>query len=371
MRIVIAGGGTAGHVFPAVALARRLVEEYGAAVRFLGTRTGLEATLVPEAGFAFTSIEARPLYREISGRALRAPFAAVRSVGRCVPLVAGADAVVGMGGYVSVPVVVAAARTRRPIVLHEQNAVPGLANRVLSRWARVVALSFAEAARGFPRRVRSVVTGNPVREEILRVDQEREALAAEARRSLDLEEGRRTVAVFGGSQGALRIDRAVVAAVPFLRERSDLQLLVLTGPAHHDLVREGIGDAGKLVVRTLPFLERMELAYSVADLVVGRAGATSIAEVTACGLPSILVPYPHATGRHQDANARAVETVGGAVITPDASLSGPVLAAAITKVLDEDRLLKEMADRARAWGRRDAAAALTRVVADAATEEGW
>ncbi len=366
MRVLIAGGGTAGHVFPALALAGVLAGRHGADVTFAGTAGGLEADLVPAAGFPFVPVEARPLVRKVSVRAARAPIAALRSVRRCRPLVEEADAVVGMGGYVSVPAVLAALRSRRPVVLHEQNAVPGLANRLLARPARTVALSFAEAERLLPRRARTVVTGNPVREKIVAVRETREALVREALRELDLEEGRRTVVVFGGSQGALHVNRATAGALGLLRGRSDLQVVLLTGPAHIEEARRSLPREGALRVTTLAFLDRMELAYAVADLVVSRAGATTVAEVTACGLPSLLIPYPYATGRHQEANARAVQRAGAARVLLDDELSGEYLAERIEDLMDHQERLRTMSERAVAWSRPDAAGALADVVGEAA-----
>jgi UDP-N-acetylglucosamine--N-acetylmuramyl-(pentapeptide) pyrophosphoryl-undecaprenol N-acetylglucosamine transferase len=362
VKILIAGGGTAGHVFPALALAGRLVDE-AHEVCFAGTATGQEARLVPAAGYRFEEIEARPLERKVSRRALTAPVAAVRSVGQVRPLAGWADVVVGMGGYVSVPVALAALRSRRPLVLHEQNAVPGLANRTLARPARTIALAFAEARRAFPRSTRTVVTGNPVREAILAVSDRREELALEARRELDLGP-RRTVVVFGGSQGALHVNRSVVEALVRL-ERDDLQVLLLTGPAHAEAMQVAVAGSGPIPVRVLGFLERMELAYAVADLVVARSGATTVAELAVCGVPSILIPYPYATGRHQEANARALQRAGGASMLLDDELDGRVLAERIAWLLDDDERLARMGERARAWGRPDAADALASAVLEA------
>ncbi len=362
MRVLVAGGGTAGHVFPALALAERLSAEPGVEIRFAGTPTGQEARLVPAAGFPFEPIEARPLPREVTMRALRAPVAALRSVSACRPLVESSDVVVGMGGYVSVPVGVAALRAHRPLVVHEQNAVPGLANRLLARRARTVALSFVEAAERLPERARILVTGNPVRSRILAVATDRDRLAKEALDELDLAPGRRTVVVVGGSQGALRVNVAAVEAVRRLVRRADVQVLLLTGPAHERAARDALGSAPRERVRVLGFLERMELAYAVADLVVARAGATTCAEVSVCGLPAILVPYPHATGRHQDANARALVRAGGAVAIPDAELSGEVLERDVSRLLDDPARLLAMADAMRGWSRPDAADALGDVV---------
>ena len=363
MRILIAGGGTAGHVFPALALARRLAEQ-GHDVRFAGTAKGKESSLVPEAGFAFVEVEARPFVRKPSWGALAAPITAARSVGRLRPSVEACDVVVGMGGYVSVPVALAALRGRRPLVLHEQNAVPGLANRVLARGARSIALVFAEAARGLPRRARTVVTGNPVRDAILAVRTDRERLAKDALAAFGLDAARRTVFVFGGSQGALHLNRATVDVVRRLR-RQDVQIVLLTGPAHAERIRTELEADGTIPVTTMAFLERMELAYAAADLVVARAGATTVAEVSVCGVPSVLVPYPYATGRHQEANARALQRAGGASVLLDDELSGPVLAERITGLLDDPERLHSMGERAREWSRPDAAQALAGVVLDA------
>ncbi len=366
MRVLIAGGGTAGHVFPALALAHRLTATHGAEVRFAGTRDGQEANLVPEAGFAFATVQARPLVRRPSIGALTAPFSALPSIVRCRGLVEDADVVVGMGGYVSVPVAVAAIRARRPLVLHEQNAVPGLANRALARAARTVALSFVEAERMLPRSARTILTGNPVRERILAVPSEREVLAKEAREDLGLEAGRKTVLIVGGSQGALNLCRATVDALEPLRGRGDLQIVLLTGSAHLEAVRGSLPRGGEPIVRAFAFLDRMELAYAVADLVVARAGATTIAELTVCGLPSMLVPYPYATGRHQEANARALQRAGAATIVMDEALTGQLLAVRITDLIDDPERLRRMAERARAWSRPEAAQTLAEVVLEAA-----
>ena len=365
MRILIAGGGTAGHVFPALAAARRLVDG-GHDVRFAGTVSGQEAGLVAAAGFPFVEVEASPFVRKLSLRALMAPFVALRSVGRARPVVAGADVVVGMGGYVSVPVAFAALRARVPLVLHEQNAVPGLANRVLARPARTVALAFVEAARLLPKRARTVVTGNPVREPILTVATEREALAKEAYAELRLDPAKRTVVLFGGSQGALHVNRAAVDAVRRL-EGLDAQLLLLTGPAHAERVTSELGEDAPVAVRVVPFLERMELAYAIADLAVCRAGATTCAELSVCGVPSVLIPYPYATARHQDANARALERAGAATVLLDDELDGAVLATRIRALLGDPDRLAEMSRRARAWSKPEAADALARAVVGSAS----
>lgn len=365
-RMMIAGGGTAGHVLPGLALAG-VLRDRGHEVSFVGTARGLEARLVAEAGFPFHPVPARPLARKISWEAMKAPLVALRSVGLARQAIRGADVLVGMGGYVSVPAVLAARREGVPSVLHEQNAIPGLANRALSRLAGAVALTFQDARRFFPRRLRVELTGNPVRPEILRVTEDRDVLAKEAGEVLELEEGRRTIVIFGGSQGALHINRAAVGACRLLEARTDLQLVLITGPAHLEAIRRGLPPSrGGLLTRPLGYLDRMELAYARADLVVCRSGATTIAEITACGLPSLQVPYPYATRGHQEANARALQRFGGAAVLLDDQLSSESLATRVESLIDHPERLGAMAERARAFGRPDAGTRLADLVEEVA-----
>ena len=292
-----------------------------------------------EAGFELVAVEARPFERRVSLRALMAPIAAVRSVKACRPLVEAADVVVGMGGYVSVPVVLAALRSRRPVVLHEQNAVPGLANRAFARPARTVALAFAEARRAFPRRARTVVTGNPVREDILAVATDRERLAKEARAELELDDGKRTIVVFGGSQGALHVNRAFAEALRVLGPRGSAgaaagrsgprrgRSRVAPGRRHRDGARAGVPRTDGARVRG----RRRRRGARRRDDDRGDRRLRA---------PVVLVPYPYATGRHQEANARALQRAGGATMVLDDELDGRVLADRIEWLLSDDQRLR-------------------------------
>ena len=353
MRILVAGGGTAGHVSPSIAVADRL-RETGASVEFVGSPTGQEASIVPAAGYRFHGVRAAPLRRELSVRTAMAPFVAVRSVATCRPIVRGAAVVLGMGGYASIAPVIAARSMRVPVVLHEQNAIPGLANRLLARVATAFALTF-EGARGrLPRSVRIEVTGLPLRREIAEVLTRRDELAEEARRALDLRPGRMTVLVTGGSQGARHIDRTVADAIPLLAGRADLQLVVLTGAGHERIVAEAAEREMEVVVRTVPFLERMELALAVSDLAVARAGANTIHELAACAIPSILVPYPHAADDHQEANARTLERAGAAEVCLDRELTPEGLVRRLISLVADAERRTVMGKAAAAWATPDA-----------------
>lgn len=365
MKVLMSGGGTAGHVFPALAVAKRL-QASGHEVRFIGSATGQEASLVPAEGFAFVPVRVASAQTRISlhtAKALWLSLAASRSVG---PLVRSADVVVGIGGYASAPAILAAHRSKTPIVLIEQNAVPGVVNRIAARWARVVATTFDTTADRLPTTTRIVRTGNPIRRAIAQVAAERPDRRAEAMRVFELDGRRLTVSVFGGSQGARQLDRTVAAAISELRDRDDLQLLVATGPDHVDEVAPAAADAGALLVRVEAFIDRMDLALAASDLAVARAGSGTVSELAAVGVPSILVPYPHATEQHQEANAREVERAGGAEVALEPTLSPRSLVERISALADDEPRRTAMHDAMIAWSRPDADAAIADLVSEVA-----
>jgi len=277
-----------------------------------------------------------------------------------------ASAVLGMGGYASIAPVLAARSLRVPTVVHEQNAVPGLANRLLGRAVTAVGLTFASSRARFSASVRTELTGLPLRGSVRSVVPDRAALTREARATFDLEPGRTTVLVTGGSQGALHLDRTIAGAIPLLADRTDLQLLILTGAGKETVVARAADAETNLVVRILPTLDRMELALAVADVAVARAGANTVHELAACGIPAILVPYPHATDDHQLANATELERAGAARILLDRELSPGDLARRIEALVDDPELRSSMAAAAADWATPDAdmrLAALVRSVA--------
>lgn len=360
MKVVVAGGGTAGHVNPALALAAELAGE----VVFFGTASGAEARLVPAAGFPLRYVAIRGFDRSrpqtlplVAGRAAAAVWNTRRDLER-----ERADVVVGMGGYVSLPLCMAAATLRVPVVLHEQNIVLGLANRVCKPLARSVAVSFAETLAQAGRR--GVYVGNPVRAEVRRFDR-----ATARRRGLsrfELEEGRKTLLVFGGSQGAESLNRAAIGLLREWRGRDDIQVLHIAGPAHRDRYAAEVADSkSNLLYRVVDFVDPMTDAFGVADLTVCRGGATTVAELGVIGLPAIVVPYPYHRDRQQELHARALERLGGALVVPDRELTPERLAAAVT-ILDDAEMLGTMREAMRRFGRPDAAEALAEVVEGAA-----
>ena len=358
--VVIAGGGTAGHVNPALALAAALTEER---VSFIGTAAGLESRLVPQAGWPFDAIvvggfdRARPLSIFPTGlTAARAVGAASRLLRRLDP-----DVVVGMGGYVSLPVCLAARAARVPVVLHEQNIVFGLANRVCKVFARRVAVSFEETLGSAG--PRGVFVGNPVRADI--TAGEASARRPDGLQRFELDPARPTLLIFGGSQGAKRINEAATGLAGRWSERGDRQVVHITGTvAERGASTEA--QEGRLIWRSLPFVERMIEAYAVADLALCRAGATTVAELTAVGVPAILVPYPHHRDRQQELHGLVLERAGAAVVLPDRDATDARVAAEADGLLEAPDRLRAMGTAARALGVPDAAQRLATVVREAA-----
>jgi UDP-N-acetylglucosamine--N-acetylmuramyl-(pentapeptide) pyrophosphoryl-undecaprenol N-acetylglucosamine transferase len=341
LAIVIAGGGTGGHLFPGIALADALARR-GAAVTFVGTEAGIEGRAVPAAGYPLELIPGAQVRGGGVGRVVRGLGATAVGVARARALLGRLrpDLVVGVGGYASFAMVAAARLGGTPIVLLEQNTVPGVASRALGRIATRVCLGFAEAASFFPSG-RSLHTGNPVRASIL-------TAPAAPRPALGL-------LVFGGSQGARRLSDGVLDAVA--RPGDRLHGVVIrhqTGAADHERVAAAYARIG-VPARVEPFISDMGTAYAEADLVIARAGAMSCAEITARGLPSILVPYPHAADDHQRHNAEALVRAGAATMILDRELTGETLVNALDPLLADVAARSRMAAAARAAGRPDAA----------------
>jgi UDP-N-acetylglucosamine--N-acetylmuramyl-(pentapeptide) pyrophosphoryl-undecaprenol N-acetylglucosamine transferase len=333
-------------------------------VAFVGTPDGLEARLVPEAGIRFLPLAARGFDRARPLSLVTAAFVTLASTVRAWRLIARErpDVVVGFGGYVSLPLGLAAVSRRVPLVQHEQNSVPGLANKVLSRWAGAVGVTYPDSARRLKHPDRAVVTGNPVREAV------REARRASGRDSLGVPPEALLLLVFGGSQGARHLNEAMVALAPRLASVPRLRVVHVAGTIDYASVAERLRDviAGSPDYRLIEFLDDMASALAAADLVVARAGATSIAEITTIGLPSVLVPYPYATDDHQRLNALAVETAGAGVVVSDADLDGPVFGETVMRLLDDAGARARMAAASKALGLPCAAERVTALARQAA-----
>jgi UDP-N-acetylglucosamine--N-acetylmuramyl-(pentapeptide) pyrophosphoryl-undecaprenol N-acetylglucosamine transferase len=350
---LFAGGGTAGHVNPLLATADRLRERQpDAEILVLGTAEGLESRLVPERGYELLTVPRLPFPRRPNRAALRFP-------GRWRASVAGVrdilrerrvDVVVGFGGYASAPAYAAARRERLPIAVHEQNARPGIANRVAARWTRHLGVTFP----GTPLRHARVV-GLPLRAEIERLD--RPAARAEATRLFGLDAARPVLLVTGGSTGALRLNRSVAESVAALLG-TGWQVLHITGS------RSPVEDPGLAGYRILEYCDRMDLALAVADLAVSRAGAATVCELAAVGVPAVFVPYAVGNGE-QALNSRGAVEAGGAVLVSDAAFTPEFVARELPVLLQDRARVAEMAARMASVGVRDGADRMVELVLEA------
>ncbi len=366
MRVLLSGGGTAGHIYPALAVAGLLIAE-GHDVGFVGTPEGLEARLAAEAGIPFFGLPARGFDRSNPLTLASSSAVIAASTGRAFALLRRerADVVFGFGGYVSLPLGLAAVARRVPLVLHEQNSVPGLANRILSRWARAIGVTYEASVRRLPHARRVEVTGNPVREAVLAANKER------GREALGLDPGSTVLLVFGGSRGARHLNDALIDLAPALMQVPSLQVLHVAGRIEAasvaDRIRQSLG-APDPRYSVVDYIDAMGDAIAAADVVVSRAGATSIAEITAIGRAAVLVPYPFATDDHQTLNAQTVAAGGGAEVVADAELDSGRFAEVVLGVVTDAERRARMAAASSALGRRDATQRVASLV-DVAGEE--
>jgi UDP-N-acetylglucosamine--N-acetylmuramyl-(pentapeptide) pyrophosphoryl-undecaprenol N-acetylglucosamine transferase len=348
MRIAFAAGGTGGHILPALSVADELRSRVrGLETLFIGTRYGLEGTLVPAAGYEIRYVSARGVRgKGVASRARNSASIAVAFFQSLALLVRfKPDLVFGSGGYASAAVVLAASFLRKKIVIQEQNSIPGLTNRLLARCARKIYLGFAKASEYFGGHRGIVVTGNPLRAEILAAKPE------DARAEFSLAGTGPVLLVFGGSQGARTLNHA---AVEYLLIRPGVKGIIQTGEQDYAWVVERLGgQAERCYVR--PYIDAMHRAYAVASVALARAGALSVSEIAAMGLPSILVPYPHAADNHQYYNASLLADAGGAIIIEDAKLNRDTLAAALDPLFADQGTLAAMRRSLEKVARRDAA----------------
>jgi UDP-N-acetylglucosamine--N-acetylmuramyl-(pentapeptide) pyrophosphoryl-undecaprenol N-acetylglucosamine transferase len=349
------GGGTGGHVYPAIAIAdavRALRPE--AQIVFAGTRDRLEARAVPQAGYALHPITAQGIERRATASNLLLPIRVAQGLMQSWRLVGAInpDVAVGTGGYVAGPVLLAAWLRGRPLLVQEQNAYAGLTNRVLSQLASRIHLAFPEAKDWVPDE-RAVVSGNPTRQAL------READPAAARNVFDLPDDARVVLVMGGSLGSAALNDAMEKNLEALLHEDDVHVVWQTGERYYDAITNQIGEHPRL--RVVEYIDQMDAAYAAADLVVCRAGALTCSELLVTGTPAVLVPSPNVTADHQTKNARSLEEAGAAVLLPEPELDAR-LDDVVVDLLDDPDALSQMAEAAQERARPDAAETIARDV---------
>jgi UDP-N-acetylglucosamine--N-acetylmuramyl-(pentapeptide) pyrophosphoryl-undecaprenol N-acetylglucosamine transferase len=358
--IVFAGGGTGGHLFPAIAIADEIRKRRPeAAITFVGTTGRIEAHVVPGRGYSFAPIWISGLRRKFTAENILFPLKIIVAIAQSFFLMRKMKplAVVGTGGYVAGPVVFVASLLGIPTLIQEQNSYPGVTTRLLARWVDEVHITFERSARHLGSVRRLQVSGNPTRAAIGSVNR------IEAAKYFGFDPAKRTLLVFGGSLGASSINSALLDVLPELAGL-DVQLVWQTGEADFERVAAALKQmhqGGQTVIKAFRFIEQMEFAYGACDLAVCRAGATTVAELTRAGVPSVLVPYPYAAADHQTENAKAMVEGGASVLVPDVELNRRLPEIMKALIGDPDRLAK-MSARARMLGRPEAAAELAEAV---------
>ncbi|NGO76154.1 UDP-N-acetylglucosamine--N-acetylmuramyl-(pentapeptide) pyrophosphoryl-undecaprenol N-acetylglucosamine transferase [Streptomyces sp. YC504] len=345
LSVVIGAGGTGGHIYPGLALAdalRRAVPD--ALISFVGTTRGLETRLIPGAGYRLHTVDMIPFDPSLGARRFLLPAALLKSGAQVRSILRaqgaqGAHVAVGMGGYPSAPVILGAKLAGLPSVIHESNAVPGRANQFAARLTPHLTVAFDRSRAHLSGGERARVVGMPIAASLAGLD--RAGLRDEARRAMGARDGARLIVFNGGSLGAARLTEAALGLAELWRSRTDVQLLIKTGPAALEETRRRLGASP--VARAVPYLDRMDHAYAAADLVVCRAGSATVAELAATGVPAVLVPYPHAPGDHQTHNARVLTDAGAGLLLPDPETTAEHLADLIGPLLDRPERLAAMA----------------------------
>lgn len=332
MRIIIAGGGTGGHVIPALAIAQQLKKQFDAEVLFIGTARGIETRLVPQAGFPLELVQVGALKNVSLMTRAKTMFDLPRAIAASSRMLSEFDpeVVIGVGGYASGPAMVAAIRRRLPTLAFEPNVVPGFANRMIARWVSAAAVHFEETCRYFPR---CRVTGVPVRASFF-------SIAAKT-------DGPPTLLVFGGSQGARAINQAMIESLTGLRAKiPGIHIVHQTGQRDYDRVLAAYSESG-VSGEVYRFIDDMPGTFGRVDLLVCRSGASTVGEITAAGKPAIFVPFPAAADDHQNVNARALERVGAAVVVEESNLGAAYLVDTIAALIGDSGRLRSMSVAAR------------------------
>lgn len=353
MKILLSGGGTGGHIYPALALQKRMSERYpDAEFLYVGTDRGLESRIVPEAGLPFRAVEIQGLKRSLSLENLRTLYLMLTSIRKSKKIIREfqPDVAIGTGGYVCAPVLYAASRLNVPAIIHEQNSVAGVTNKFLARFVDRICICFEDARQDFAKQAEKIVfTGNPRAQEV--VTNTKEVSLVE----YGLKEDVPTVLIFGGSRGAAKINRSTVDAMAKFKGKP-YQVILVTGNEHFDSIqsqaRSVLGDAENMKV--LPYVKEMPSLFKAIDAVACRSGATTLTEITALGLPSILIPSPYVTNDHQRKNAESLERNGAAQIILEKDMDAQVLFESIDSLLLDESRRQEMSKKAKELGIPDA-----------------
>lgn len=354
MKVLITGGGTGGHINPALAIAQKVkAQDPSNEILYVGTKNGMESELVPKAGFDFKYVTAKYLRRSLSPANIKTLLASVKGVIESLKIIKDfkPDIVVGTGGYVCGPVVLAASLRKVPTMIHEQNVFPGITNKLLSKVVDVIGISFADAEKYFPEEARKklVLVGNPVRKDILTTDRKR------SRANFKLNSDDIFIYSFGGSGGQISLNESITEAIAHYNGKKNIRILHITGKKHYEKFMAELDKRVKIEnnIEVRDYMYEAAAALSASDIVIGSAGAITIAEITAIGVPSILIPKTYTAENHQEYNARALEKEGAAKVILEKDLDGQTLIKAIDEIIDNKNVLKAMSFNSKRMGNTD------------------
>ena len=361
MRVVVSGGGTGGHIYPALAFMRYLEKQEDVEYLYIGTKRGLESKIVPQAGYAFKSIKIEGLKRSLSLENLKTAYYMVTSVIKARKILKEfkPDVVIGTGGYVCAPVLFAASLLKIPTIIHEQNSVAGVTNKFLAKWVNKIAICFDDVKKDFASYSDKVVlTGNPRGQEVVEIEKNPKYLA-----SIGVETELPIVVIFGGSRGSERMNEVFVEALEGFADKN-YHVIMVTGEVHYDKINNQITKLEKSLpnVSVFPYIKDMPQLFQNVDLVVCRSGATTLTELTALGLASILIPSPYVTNNHQEANARSLVDQGAASMILEKELNAQTMLAEIDDILLDSHKKEAMAASAKKMGITDASSRLTSMI---------
>jgi UDP-N-acetylglucosamine--N-acetylmuramyl-(pentapeptide) pyrophosphoryl-undecaprenol N-acetylglucosamine transferase len=353
MKAVITGGGTGGHIYPALAIAEEL-KKRGWEILYLGSKQRMEAEIVPKTGCDFIGLSLRPLPRNISFKLFSFLFYNLKAFLKALKIIKSfkADFVIGTGGFVAGPVVLAGVMLGRKTIIHEQNAYPGITNKLLARFVNKVCLNFAESADYLKVNTQKVeITGNPVRPKIINTDRKK------AYQSLNLNPELKTILITGGSLGAEIINQNIKVLYQYALE-NEIQIIHLTGRKNYEKVKNNLKSSNlnleNPLIKVIDYLDEMEFALAAADLIISRAGATALAEITSCAKASILIPFAAAAENHQAVNAKTLAKKGAAAVIEESELSGELLLKKVIDIIEDEQKLQSMAAAAESMSQKNA-----------------
>lgn len=351
MRVIVSGGGTGGHIYPAVALINQLKERNLLDdILYVGTKDGLESRIVKDLGIPFTTVEVQGFKRKLSLDNIKTVNLFLSSIAKSKKIIKDfkPDIVIGTGGYVSSAIVYAAHRMKVPTIIHEQNSIAGVTNKFLGHFVDKIAISFKEVASEFPEKKKLILTGNPRAQEVTKI------ASNDRLKEFNLIPHKPTVLIFGGSRGAKPLNMAVINSIDEFG-LEDYQVLFVTGKVHFDYVNKALKDKKYDNVSVVPYVDGMPDILPDTTLIVGRSGATSIAEITSLGIPAIFIPSPYVTHDHQTKNAEILQKDGAAEIIKEVDLTKESLLTAVNSIMKNDKVKQEMSSNSKKLGLPNAA----------------